>query len=209
MKSGRFFSIIAVGLVLASGCSSSTDDGGTGGSAGGGAGAGGVPAAGGSPGTGGVPAAGGSPGTGGVPAAGGSPGAGGSTFTPGVEGDDCSNVPCASPWACCPATNTCTPADFKICSSTVMVLCTKSSECPTGKSCCVTAASTTGSGPSGSMCAASCTGLTDGGVGEFQGFACNYGPIGGKTADCPAPATQWTSCVAVANSPASLGRCTK
>jgi len=246
MKSGRILSIIAVGLLVSAGCSSSNDSGGSAGSGGGGvtggssgtggstAGTGGVAGTtggGGSSGTGGVAGTtgggagvtggGGSSGTGGVAGTtgggggagatggGGSAGAGGSTLTPGNEGDDCTTVPCALPWACCPSDNTCTPADFKICSMPVMVQCTKTSDCTGGKLCCVTAASTTGSGPSGSECRDSCTGLQDGGLGEYQGIACNTGPIGGKTADCPAPASQWTSCVRVSNSPAGLGLCTK
>jgi hypothetical protein len=67
--------------------------------------------------------------------------------------------------------------------------------------CCVTAATTTGSGPSGSVCATSCDPTTT------QGMACNAGPSGMGVKDCPPPASDWSDCVQVSNSPAGLGLC--
>jgi hypothetical protein len=183
MKSGQIVSVIAVALSLAAGCSSTSDSTGAGGRSG----------------TGGAA----NPADGAAGTTGGSAGAGGSTADIKLpkETEDCSDLPCAAPLACCPADNTCTVNDFKICPSTVMVQCTRASDCPTGKVCCVTAKSLVGSGPSGSVCADSCTGAPDdSGVGMYQGIACN---------NCPAPASQWDSCWSVPNCPAGLGLCTK
>jgi hypothetical protein len=124
------------------------------------------------------------------------------TPAPGNEGDDCATVPCASPLACCPATNTCTPNDSRICPSSVIVTCTKSSDCPAGQTCWVMGASTTGSGPSGSSCAAAAPP-------GAEGIACNYGPFGAMIADCPLPSSQWSSCWPAPHTPASLGVCIK
>jgi hypothetical protein len=127
-------------------------------------------------------------------------GAAGSGPTLGNADDDCTTVPCASPLACCPSTNTCTPNDSRICSSSVIVTCTRSTDYPAGQTCWVTGATTTGSGPSGSVCAATAPAAA-------QGVACNHGPIGGGVADCPLPLGPWSTCFPVAHSPAGLGVC--
>jgi hypothetical protein len=80
--------------------------------------------------------------------------------------------------------------------------------CPNGQLCCVTVANTTGSGPSGSVCAASCINALDASVWDhYRGVACNAGPIGGGIKDCPAPASQWTGCWAIPSTPAGMGLC--
>jgi hypothetical protein len=65
----------------------------------------------------------------------------------------------------------------------------------------VTAATTTGSGPSGSECRKSC--ILSGAMPD-QGYGCNINDPNGGVADCPSGATQ---CNQVSNSPASLGIC--
>jgi hypothetical protein len=115
-------------------------------------------------------------------------------------GADCTTTPCLAPLVCCPAVNLCTNADMMECASPVWVACTKQSDCTGGTVCCVTAATTIGSGPSGSLCRPTCL-STD------QGYACNTtGPNGGVD-ECPGAAGRWTQCQQVVNTPASLGLC--
>ena len=153
-------------------------------------------------------AMGGAIGTGGMVNTGGSVGTGGYVVHGPDPYEDCTDLPCPSLLVCCTADYNCHPADAGLCPNDVMVRCTKASDCPNGQSCCVTAASTVGSGPSGSECAPSCDGVPDSGVGKFQGIACDLSILGSGIADCPAPAGQWASCRPIPNTPAGLGLCT-
>lgn len=129
------------------------------------------------------------------------------------EGCDCTTLPCnlvadAESPICCPATNTCIPSDLMAgvqagCPSPVWVECTTQRDCKAGSSCCVTAATTTGSGPSGGECF---TGSTCD-LNVNQGPACNTDVDGGGLADCPGPTGSYIQCNPVPNSPAGLGVC--
>jgi hypothetical protein len=118
---------------------------------------------------------------------------------PGKEGDDCTTLPCAAPLACCPTKDTCTQNSTAVCQSDAIISCTRSSDCPNGQLCCVTASQTAFS--SGAACANTC-------APPSAGIACDDSSIGGGIADCPPTASQWISCSRIPNTPAGLGLCT-
>jgi hypothetical protein len=177
MKSGRLFFLASVGLSLATACGDNTstpsDGGGTSNESGSGSGSGSSSGGGSGSGSGATNDSGTGPET-------------------GTMGADCTTDPCNQPLVCCPADNTCTTNSSLLCSATVNVACTKAADCP-GMHCCIGASSTTGSGPTGSLCAATCD----------QGFACGKGLV----ADCPNGGVGFASCAKISNSPASLGGC--